>query len=350
MPAEFDLIAQIRKQVGEPGSGVLRGIGDDAAVLSLPGSTLLASCDALVEGIHFRLDAMTPRQLGLKAMAVNLSDIGSMGGRPLFALITLGLRPGIDADFVREVYDGLLAMARAHGAQVVGGDTVASPERLFIDVAILGAPETGAPILRSGARPGDRVGVTAPLGASAAGLAWLLRRAADPGQDHLPPADARDLQACLRAHLEPEPRVQAGQLLAATGAVHAMMDVSDGLASEAHHIARESHAGMQLWAEHLPVAPAARTVARLLDGDAFSWALSGGEDYELLFTYDPAGEGRVREALARCGLELHVIGQVTPAEEGVTLVRDGRAEPLAASGWVHRPEALVQEPGRGRKG
>lgn len=350
MPAEFDLIAQIRRQVGQPGPGVLRGIGDDAAVLALPGSTLLASCDALVEGIHFRLDTMTPRQLGLKAMAVNLSDIGSMGGRPLFALITLGLRPGIDESFVQEIYAGLLAMAHAHGAQVVGGDTVSSPERLFIDVSILGAPGEGGPILRSGARAGDRVGVTAPLGASAAGLAWLLNGSSRAGLDHLPPADAQAVQACLRAHLEPEPRVRAGQLLAASGAVHAMMDVSDGLASEAHHIARESQAGMRLWAEHLPIAPEARTVGRLLGQDPTLWALSGGEDYELLFTYDPAGEDRVRRALAQCGLELHVLGEVTPAAEGVTLVREGRVEPLAASGWVHRPDEAAPQARRGKEG
>src|SRR5690606_28331989 len=122
-----------------------------------------------VEGIHFRLDLMDPRQLGWKALAVNLSDIGSMGGRPLFALITLGLRPGLDEVFVEALYDGLLRLARDHGVQVVGGDTVTSPERLFIDVAILGVPGPGQPLLRSGAQPGDRVGVTAPLGASAAG-------------------------------------------------------------------------------------------------------------------------------------------------------------------------------------
>lgn len=338
MPAEFDLIAQIRRQVGRPGPGVLRGIGDDTAVLALPGSTLLASSDALVEGVHFRLGGMTPRQLGLKAMAVNLSDIGSMGGRPLFALITLGLRPGIDEAFLQELYDGLLAMAQAHGTQVVGGDTVTSPDRLFIDVAILGAPGRGEPILRSGARVRDRVAVTGPLGASAAGLAWLLAGPESQRTDHLPPADAQALQACLRAHLEPEPRVIAGQLLAASGAVHAMMDVSDGLASEVHHLARESQVGIRLRADHLPLAPEARPVARLLDRDPEVWALSGGEDYELLFTYDPAAEGRVRAALAQSGLELHVVGEVTPFEAGVTLVRDGRAEPLPASGWVHRPE------------
>lgn len=338
MPAEFDLIAQIRRQVGRPGPGVLRGIGDDAAVLALPGATLLASSDALVEGIHFRLDLMTPRQLGLKAMAVNLSDIGSMGGRPLFALITLGLRPGLDEAFFEELYSGLLAMAQAHGAQVVGGDTVTSPERLFVDVAILGVPGQGAPILRSGARVGDRVGVTAPLGASAAGLAWLLANPTNRGADGLPAGEARAVEACLRAHLEPEPRVTAGQLLAASGAVHAMMDVSDGLAAEVHHIGRESGVGIQLWAEEVPIAPEALPVARLLGRDPFAWALSGGEAYELLFTYDPTAERQVRAALARAGLELHVLGEVTPPEEGVTLIREGRAEPLAASGWVHRPE------------
>ncbi|MBO2519828.1 MULTISPECIES: thiamine-phosphate kinase [Limnochorda] len=338
MPAEFDLIARIRRQVGPPGPGVLRGIGDDTAVLTLPGGSLLASSDALVEGIHFRLDLMDPRQLGWKALAVNLSDIGSMGGRPLFALITLGLRPGLDEAFVEALYDGLLRLARDHGVQVVGGDTVTSPERLFIDVAILGVPGPGQPLLRSGAQPGDRVGVTAPLGASAAGLAWLL---AHPGPLRaLPPPDARAVEACLRAHREPEPRVRAGQLLAASRGVRAMMDVSDGLASEVHHLARESGVGFRLWADQVPIAPEAQVVARLLDQDPWAWALGGGEDYELLFTYDPAVEDRVQQALAEAGLALHTLGEVTPPEAGITLVRDGREEPLAATGWVHRPDAV----------
>lgn len=338
MPAEFELIERIRRRVGVPGPGVLRGIGDDTAVLELPGSALLASTDALVEGIHFHLSYTSPRQLGKKALAVNLSDIGSMGGRPLFALITLGMRPGLPDHFLDELYDGLLEMGRLHGTQVVGGDTVTSPERFFIDVAILGIPGQGPPVLRNGARVGDRVAVTGPLGASAAGLAWLLagREGRQPATS-LPRQDEA-VRSCCRAHLEPVPRVAAGQALAACGAVHAMMDISDGLASEVHHIARASGVGMRLHAGRVPVAEEAREVARLLQQDSFAWALSGGEDYELLFTYDPSGEDRVRAALAGAGLQLHTLGKVTEAVEGVTLEEKGRIRPLAPQGWVHLQE------------
>lgn len=338
MPAEFDLIQRIRRRVGVPGPGVLQGIGDDTAVLELPGGALLASSDALVEGIHFHLSYASPRQLGKKALAVNLSDIGSMGGRPLFALITLGMRPGLPDPFLDELYDGLLEMGRLHGTQVVGGDTVTSPERFFIDVGILGVPGQGPPVLRSGARVGDRVGVTAPLGASAAGLAWLLAEREGRRPATSLPRQHEAVQACRRAHLEPIPRVAAGQALAACGAVHAMMDISDGLASEVHHMARESGVGIRLHAGQVPVAEAAREVARLLDQDPFAWALGGGEDYELLFTYDPAGEERVRAALTGVGLQLRTLGEVTEAAEGVTLEEEGRIRPLAPQGWVHLGE------------
>ncbi|BAS27233.1 thiamine-phosphate kinase [Limnochorda pilosa] len=335
MPGEFEIIERIRRQVGPPGPGVLQGIGDDAAVLEAPGATLLASSDALVEGIHFHLSYMSPRQVGRKAMAVNLSDVGSMGGRPLFALVTLGLRRGLPEGFLDELYAGLLEMGRTHGTQVVGGDTVTSPERFFIDVAILGVPGEGPPVLRSGARVGDRVAVTAPLGASGAGLAWLLAE-----REERLPAGARGaaqeaVLACVRAHLEPTPRVQAGQALAACGAVHAMMDISDGLASEVNHVARESGVGIRVRGGDVPVAPEASEMGRLLDADPFPWALSGGEDYELLFTYNPAAEDRVQAALAGAGLRLHVLGEVTRREEGVTLEREGQLHPLPPAGYVH---------------
>ncbi|MBC7107006.1 MAG: thiamine-phosphate kinase, partial [Firmicutes bacterium] len=215
---ELGLIRRISGLVGGPGPGVLRGIGDDTAVLEFAGGRLLATVDMMVEGVHFDPAFITPWQLGRKALAVNLSDIAAMGGEPLFALVSLGVGGNTDEAFVRELYEGMLAMAGPHGVRIVGGDTVRSPGGLVVDVAVLG--RAAEPVTRSGARLGDLVAVTGDLGASAAGLRWLLReKARRPGAFVAAPAEDRTAGRVVRRHLEPEPRLREAALLAATGLV-----------------------------------------------------------------------------------------------------------------------------------
>ncbi len=332
---EFGLIRRISGLVGGPGPGVLRGIGDDTAVLDFAGGRLLATVDMLVEGVHFDLTFITPWQLGRKALAVNLSDIAAMGGEPLFALVSLGVGGQIDEDFVRELYTGMVAMAGAYGVQIVGGDTVRSPGGLVVDVAVLG--RAVEPVTRAGARPGDLVAVTGHLGASAAGLHWLLRQKEERPGAFIDAAGGDEIvRTVVRAHLEPVPRVREAAALAATGLVTAMIDVSDGLASEANHIARESGVGMVVYADIVPIAAATREMARRLGADPLEWALAGGEDYELLLTCAPGGEDRLRQAMAAAGTSLTFIGEVVPAERGATLVgKDGAARPLEPAGYDH---------------
>ena len=169
---EFQLIDRIHAILKKPSKRVLLGIGDDAALTESPKGKLLSTVDMLVEGIHFDLDYTEPRELGHKALAVSLSDIAAMGGRPLYALVSLGLRPEAETELVELVYDGIRDLALKYGVDIVGGNIVESPERLLLDVVLLGEP-VGEVFARKGARVGDVVAVTGPLGASAAGLHWL---------------------------------------------------------------------------------------------------------------------------------------------------------------------------------
>ncbi len=333
---EFGLIRRIRQRVGAARGDALLGIGDDTAVLRPPPGRLLASCDMMVEGTHFERDMITPWQLGWKALAANISDIAAMGGTPLYALVSMGLADWMTDSYVESVYEGMLSVANRFRVQIVGGDTVRSSDRAVVDVAILGSADT--PITRSGARVGDLIAVTGCLGASAAGLQVLRTlRARDEkaqGAGHGLPW----LPELVRAHFEPEPRVEEGLRLARTGAVTSMMDISDGLASEVHHIAEESAVGAIVDAAAVPLSQATMEAARLLQADALDWALFGGEDYELVFTFPPESQACIVDSLAVVGGRAHVVGRVVPADQGLRLrlaQPDGATVELAAGGYDH---------------
>lgn len=337
---EFTLIERLTEVLGPAGrgagQGVIRGIGDDAAVLqSSPGTRLLAACDLLIEGVHFNLNLTPPRQLGWKALAVNLSDIAAMGGRPRWVLVSLGLKPGLTVDFAKEIYAGIAALAGMFGVTVVGGDTCSSPACLVIDLCVLGEARRTEIAYRSGAHEGDYLLVTGKIGAAAAGLAYLTAEKQQPVE----PESAAEL---MLAQLQPLPRVREAAVLARSGLVGAMNDLSDGLASELHEIVQASGCGAQIWTERLPVCPGAVSLARRLGTDPLHWAFYGGEDYELLFTV-PGGKGsplqlrRLSRSLQKAtGTPLSVIGRVLPAARGVTVVdQAGAARPLLPQGYSH---------------
>jgi thiamine-monophosphate kinase len=309
------------------------GIGDDAAVLQTSSkSRTLVTTDFLTEGVHFRSQWTPPRLLGRKAMAVNLSDIAAMGGVPLTAVVSVGLPRGTRLSFAAALALGLAEQARRHRTTIVGGDTCAA-QRLFVSVTLLGAVEIGREVLRSGARPGDRLYVTGTLGASAAGLAMLrrarrgVRRGAGAGQ---PGARA----AAIRAHLDPTPRVLFGRALGLSGIARAMIDLSDGIAKDLPRLCEASGVGAVLGASALPVDPAARHLLgprRALDA-----ALCGGEDYELLFAARPEHEPVLARLAASLKLRVQGIGAVLPRSSGVRLLgRDGRYRPLPRPAFEH---------------
>ncbi|MCM2281051.1 MAG: thiamine-phosphate kinase [Bdellovibrionaceae bacterium] len=322
MSDEFQWISRIRQAVASSNPHVHVGIGDDAAVCESPSAPLLLCSDAMVEGVHFRLDWSTPEDVGHKALASTLSDIAAMNGQPLYALVSLALRPGLDESFLDPFYAGLLALAKRHHVQLVGGDLVRSRTETFVDVTVIG--HATHPVTRAGARPGDLLLVSGPVGASRAGLFAL--------EHGLREADS-DL---LRAHHRPEPRFDLLAGLSAPGLLTAMIDISDGLASELHHLSRASQCGFEVIESRLPLHPGATALATQHAADAYDWAWSGGEDYQLLMTVDPSIWSHELEQRPELGVQLTEIGRATPAATGLTVHRrDGRATPLPDSGWNH---------------
>ncbi len=297
---EFELLALLRERLPAPGPQVRLGSGDDAAV-TVPGGAVATSVDALVEGVHFRRETATLHQIGRKALSTALSDLAAMGAAPGEAYVWLGAPEAMGEAELLEVGAGLAAVAAATGATVAGGDLTRAPV-LSLAITVTGhAQKADDFVTRGGAHPGDTLVVTGELGGAAAGL-LLLEDPSLEGED------------ALRArHLDPTPRLAAGQALARAGAT-AMIDISDGLAGDAGHIAEASGALLVVDAEALPIAPGVAAVAAAADRDPLELSAAGGEDYELLAALPPASVAPARKALARLGVPLTPIGEVEPAE------------------------------------
>ena len=331
-PGELEIIRLIRRTVERsPAERVETGIGDDTAVLlPQPGARLLATTDLIVEDVHFRRAWASPFDIGWKAMAVNLSDIAGKGGQPLWALVGLALPAPADPAEVEALYEGMRRAAAPHGVAIVGGDTSVSPRGWFVNVTLLGE-HLGVPRLRSAAKPGDAVAVTGTLGRSAAGLAAL-----EAGRARLGAVRPETIEVVTAAHLRPTARVAEGGWFGAAAGVHAMMDCSDGLATDLGHICRESRVGARVELDRLPVDPAAREVAGALSADALSWATSGGEDFELLLTCDPAAVHALSDGLGRAtGTALTVVGEIETLEKGVTFLGAGGVGVAIPAGYEH---------------
>lgn len=311
---ERGLIRRIRHTIGSGAPGLRVGIGDDAAVLQpTPGAWLLATTDLVMEDVHFRRRSAGPADIGWKAMAVNLSDIAAMGGAPRFALVALACPEETEVEEVDLFYEGLTAAATPHGVAVVGGDTAASPAGWIVNVTLVGEM-TGPPRLRSDARPGDRIAVVGTLGRAAAGLAAL-----EGGRRPDLPEDV--LADVAQAHLRPVARVLEGKWLGAASGVHALIDLSDGLATDLAHITAESGVAARVELARLPVAPSARAVAKALGLDPLELATTGGEDYELLFTAEPAAMEALAAGLTSAtGAVVTVIGDIMAGSPSVGFV------------------------------
>jgi len=327
---EFGLIERIRAALPEPGPNVVVGIGDDVAALEASAESVwLATCDVQVEGAHFLRDAITPRGLGRKSLAINLSDIASAGGIPRYALVSLGLPPGLEAEFIDELYAGLREEAGSFGVDIVGGNISKSRLGMFIDVFLLGETVRENIVLRSGASVGDRIMVTGSLGDAAAGVALLLDPSLSVEESYAMSARAR--------RDTPTPRVREGALIGALRQASAMIDVSDGLAGDLRHICEKSGVSARLRADKLPVDPANRELAGRSHGDEWHFALHGGEDYELLFTAAPGRAERLADRIsAETGTPVSVIGEIIPAGQPAELVLpDGSVVALEKTGWDH---------------
>lgn len=311
----------------ESGPGLIVGVGDDAAVLDLgQGMLTIVTTDMLVEGTHFRLDLMTPYQLGWKCVAANISDVAAMGGVPTWTFVSIGLKPDTDVSFVDTLYRGMTECAGRFGSTVVGGDTNAVERDAVISVSQIGRIEPGRVALRSGARIGDRLLVTGWLGNSRGGLELLLQYGLDRAAQLGGPL--------VSAHLTPVPRVSEARAAVETDAVRAMMDISDGLAADLPKMCKASGVGAVVYADKLPISGDLHSAAELLKADATDLAAGGGEDFELLIAAAPEDVGRVTEAVEdRTGSRVTEIGEF--AEGPVEIVYpDGTRKPLKG-GWEH---------------
>jgi thiamine-monophosphate kinase len=293
---ETDLVAQIRRLNAGRAPGLVEGIGDDCAILRpKSGEDLLVTTDFLLEGVHFHSPTHTAADCGWKALARGLSDIAAMGGTPRYAFVSLALAPWAGLDWLRGFYRGLNTLARRHGVVVAGGD-LSEAEKLVCDIVVLGAVKRGRALRRSGARPGDRLYVTGLLGGSALGLETRKGRA-------------------WKRHLRPEPRIEAGRELAGRLGATACMDLSDGLALDLFRMCTESRCAAELHGG-LPIFP----------GATLKQALSGGEDYELLFAAPP---GRRMPAMI-AAVPVTEIGRCVQGKPGHIRFA---GKPLPASGW-----------------
>jgi thiamine-monophosphate kinase len=323
---EDELIAHLRDLIEEQPlrRKLLSRIGDDAAVWQPSRShRSVITSDALIEGVHFRLDTMSLEDAGWRAMASNISDLAAMGSRPVLATVTLGMPTGAGKDAVSELYRGMLAVATAHECVIAGGD-ITRASVWCISITAVGEVRPTHVKGRAGARPGDVFAVTGPLGGSRAGL-----HLAD--NEKVLTAELQD--EALQAHRRPQPRVAEGRFFAASEHVHALMDISDGLSTDLARMCERSQCAAVV--ELVPVAESAAVMAGARGEDAQAYALAGGEDYELLVAVHGRAFGYLSARFfKRFGRPLTAVGHAREGS-GLFLRKGGREEPLAPTGWDH---------------
>ena len=322
-------MAAIAASVGAAPRALRAGIGDDAAAWKArsPGHLRLLTTDMLVDGVHFRLHDTLPEALGHKALAVNLSDIAAMGGTPEVAVVGIGLTNEIGEEWIREFYRGAAALAAKSRCAIAGGDIVRAP-KLTLAVSVAGDVRSSNLRLRSGARPGDVIAISGPLGLAAAGL-----RAIDARIKSLRPADAATV---CDAYLRPEPRLRDGKFLASRGATRALMDISDGLSTDLGRMAQAAGLDAVIERTALQIDPALRKVAKVLGADPLALVLHGGDDYELLVAIERRAFGHVARSYARrFGRELRGIGRFEAGSGRVWIELGGHRAELPRAGWDH---------------
>jgi thiamine-monophosphate kinase len=329
---EFGLIRRINDLLNREGvlsEGVTLGIGDDtASFLPRPGYEILVTCDSLVEGRHYLPGAISPFDLGRRAMALNISDIGAMGGRPLYALVSLGLKPESLVRDIEEIYRGFLKELNPLAASIIGGNLTKTGNGLFIDITLIGEVEQGKGVRRSGARPGDCILVSGYPGQAAAGLHLLLQ-----GQD-----DPRLLDHPLvKCYNTPSHRALLGRAVGQSGLATSMIDTSDGLLGDLGHICTESRVGAELFQEKLPVSEALRQAAQGLHRDPYDYLLGESDDYELIITCLPTNVPLLHSLRSQCPpVPLTEVGRITEQPGEIVLIQpEGQRRPMKPSGWDH---------------
>jgi len=327
---EFGLIDHLTKSIVLTEKSSIKGIGDDAAVLDFAGRKTLISTDLLLEGIHFDLRYVPLKHLGYKAVQVNLSDIYAMNGMASQITFSIGLSSKFPLEAVEEIYEGALIACKKYNIDLVGGDTSASAQGLVISVTSIGSVEQDRVVYRNGAQEGDLICVSGDLGGAYVGLQLLEREKAIFLENPNIQPDLEGKDYIVERQLKPEARRDIVELLAEKDILPtSMIDISDGLASEILHICRQSDKGCKLYEEKIPIDPMTYDTAFDFGLDPTVCALSGGEDYELLFTIPQSDYEKVKGLL-----DITVIGHITEAKAGCEMIsKSNQVHPIVAQGW-----------------
>ena len=330
---EFGLIQSLQRQFGKTGRSVLKGIGDDTAIIHPPAhSSLLITTDLLTEGIHFDLRFQTLEDVGHKTAVANLSDIAAMGGTPLYLLISLAI-PKIHKPLsMQSLYKGIMGLCQTYGVQLIGGDTSGSRRDLMITGTLVGQVKPQRALQRCGAQVGDRIYVTGTLGDSRAGLAILQQRT----RSMSTPTFTKTEKFLVKRHLRPIPRLEIGQALAKYQMATAAIDISDGFSGDIHHLCKASGVGALIWEESLPLSDSCSRYCTQHKLNATQLGLAGGEDYELAFTSPPKFHNKLIRLAEKLALPITWVGEVQPQAFGVQLkVPGGRNRKLLQTSFDH---------------
>ncbi len=327
---EFGLIDQLTKNISLKNKSSIYGVGDDAAVISNGDKLTLVSTDLLVEGVHFDLGYAPLKHLGYKAAVVNFSDIYAMNGTPEQLTIGIAISNRFSLEAVEEIYEGIRLACDRYKVDLVGGDTTSSTSGLFLGLTVIGSVDPGRVVYRNTANENDLICVSGDLGAAYMGLLVLEREKqvfrANPDMQ----PDLSGMDYILERQLKPEARNDIGKVLEGIGVKPtAMIDISDGLASDIMHICKGSGLGCNIYTDKLPIDPLTINVASEFNIDPHTAVMNGGEDYELLFTISTADYDKVKDLNG-----ISVIGHMTDAGSGMNLVTpDGMAITIKAQGW-----------------
>jgi thiamine-monophosphate kinase len=329
---EFGLIDRIKNNLSLQNATSLKGIGDDAAVIDIGKENLLVSTDMLIEGPHFDLGYVPLQHLGYKAVAVNISDIAAMNGRPEQIVISLGLSNRFSLEAVDALYDGIRAACQNYNVDLVGGDTTSSPSGLVISITVIGRVEKEKTVLRSGAKANDIICVTGDLGAAFLGLQVLEREKEVFKSNPAMQPDLEKYEYLVGRQLKPDARMDIIHELGDQNIVPtSMIDISDGLASELFHLGKNSNVGIKIFEDKIPIDSMAFETAVEFNIDPITAALNGGEDYELLFTINPSDFEKLKNHP-----DIHFIGHMHDnPNQNVMVSKQGTVVALKAQGWRH---------------
>lgn len=313
---ELGFIEWVKNNFKADRGDIIVGIGDDTAVIKeFDGDYLLITKDLLIEDVHFKI-SYDPYLIGRKSMAVNISDIASMSGRPHFAFLGVGFPENLSWEWIEKFMLGIKEICREYAINLIGGDTCASP-KVFISITLVGRSEKV--VLRSSAKEGDLLYVTGKIGDSRAGLHILLNNLK---------SDKPHYKYLIERHLNPTPRLLEGKVL--RDIASSMIDLSDGLSIDLHNLCRESNVGALIYEDKIPISEELKKFCKEIGENPFKFAIQGGEDYELLFTSSKELDSSFVKTFS-----MTLIGKIEKKEKGIRILRKGKEEPLPRSGWEH---------------